>query len=279
MIAASELVLHADGSVYHLRLRPEELADTVLMVGDPDRVEQVSKRFDSLEMTRRSREFVCHTGRLGPRRLSVLSSGIGVDNVEIVMMELDALRNIDLSTRTPRQALNPLNIIRLGTSGTFREDWELGSLVYSATATGLDSLLDFYPLEQSPGQSEQMRRLRHGIGLGFTPYATAPEEALAAAFSEKFRPAHTLTCPGFYAPQGRSLRLPLRFAGYLQQLQSLGFDNFEMETAGYYAFGAMLGHRVVSLSVLLAQRMSGRFAPDPAAAVEHLIETALEAMP
>jgi uridine phosphorylase len=281
MIPETELILNPDGSLYHLNLRPEDVADTILTVGDPDRVAQVSKYFDRVEVRRQKREFVTNTGYLGSRRLTVISSGIGTDNVEILMNELDALVNLDLTTRTPRATPTRLQFVRLGTCGSLRPERAVDALVASETGTGLDSLMQFYDLPQSPVETARTEALRAALGLTLRPYQVEGTTSLIARFSPVFQPVHTLTCPGFYAPQGRFLRLSPRIDGYLNslnefKLNNYSIDTFEMETAGYYAFGRLLGHDVLSLSVVLAGRRTGQFSPNPERAVEHLICQALE---
>lgn len=281
MIPATELILNPDGSIYHLNLRPEDVATTILTVGDPDRVAMVSRYFDRVEVRKQKREFVTHTGYVGRKRLTVVSSGIGTDNVEILMNELDALVNLDFDTRTVRPHPLALQLIRLGTSGSLRRELPVDSLVASATGTGLDSLMAFYELPQSDPENERTAALQRQLDLGWQPYQATGSETLREQFAADFPLVHTLTCPGFYAPQGRFLRLRPRLDEYLTKLLNFesnrySIDNFEMETAGYYAFGRLLGHEVLSLSAILASRMTGEFSPNPERAIERLIETVLE---
>jgi uridine phosphorylase len=281
VIPETELILNPDGSVYHLNLRPEDLADTILTVGDPDRVPLVSRHFDRIDLRKQKREFVTHTGYLGARRLTVISSGIGTDNVEILMNELDALVNVDLETRTVRPVPRSLQFIRLGTSGSLRPELGVDSLVASVTGTGLDSLQQFYRLPQTEVEHERTQALQRQLGLSWQPYQATGSEALRLQLAYDFTPVHTLTCPGFYAPQGRFVRLAPRLDAYLDNLLTISstqysIDNFEMETAGYYAFGRLLGHAVLSLSVILASRRTGQFSPNPERATERLLTTVLE---
>lgn len=280
MIPESELIINADGSIYHLGLRPGEVSDFILTVGDPDRVSNVSDHFDRIELRRQRREFVTHTGYVGSQRVSVISSGIGTDNVEIVMTELDALFNIDFETRTVRPVPTPIRFIRLGTSGSLRADLPVDSLAYSATATGLDTLMAFYPLPQSGEELERGRALQNALGLSFTPYCVPVSPGLADRFTEGLLPAHTLTCPGFYGPQGRSLRIQPKFDNYLKiitehRFREYSFGNFEMETAGYYAFARLLGHDFLSLNAILANRLTGKFSVRSEQTIDTLIQTTL----
>src|SRR5687768_6385321 len=211
-IAASELIINDRGAVYHLDLRPEEVATTVITVGDPDRVPQVSKYFDSLEVKRQHREFISHTGMLGNKRLTVLSSGIGTDNIDIVLQELDALVNIDFETRTIRPEIKHLNIIRIGTSGSLQKDIPVDSYVASSHGMGMDNLLNFYRREEKDEEKQLLHsfvthtQMHQRISY---PYITSASSSLMKHFVEDFHHGITVTCPGFYGPQGRILRLGL----------------------------------------------------------------------
>lgn len=282
-IAESELILNARGAVYHLDLRPEDLAPTVITVGDPDRVEAVSKHFDAVEGRYRHREFVTHTGRIGNKRLSVVSTGIGTDNIDIVLNELDALVNIDFDTRTVRETPASLRIIRLGTAGSLREDIPVDSFVVSSHGLGLDNLLPFYNYHNTPGELQLLEAFRGQIRMqpsAARPYLIEASAELAALFTEGFHTGITVTCPGFYAPQGRLLRGQLSHPDLIDQLTGFSFENmhitnFEMETAGIYGLGRVLGHECLSISAIVANRVSKTFSNDGRAAVESLITRAL----
>jgi uridine phosphorylase len=282
-IAESELILNARGAVYHLDLRPEDLAPTVITVGDPDRVEAVSKHFDAVEGRYRHREFVTHTGRIGNKRLSVVSTGIGTDNIDIVLNELDALVNIDFATRTVRETPASLRIIRLGTAGSLREDIPVDSFVVSSHGLGLDNLLPFYNYHNTPGELQLLEAFRGQIRMqpsAARPYLIEASAELAALFTEGFHTGITVTCPGFYAPQGRLLRGQLSHPDLIDQLTGFSFENmhitnFEMETAGIYGLGRVLGHECLSISAIVANRVSKTFSNDGRAAVESLITRAL----
>lgn len=281
VLGPSELILNPDGSVYHLHLLPQEVAPTIITVGDPERVDQVTQHFDEIEVIKSHREFVTHTGTYKGKRLTVVSTGIGTDNVDIVMHELDALFNIDLKERVPLKKHTSLNFIRLGTSGALQTDIELGTWLLSESAFGFDGLLHFYsPIETSQTEAHRLQEELGGLPLS---YFTKGSEELASAFPEsKYMRGTTLTMPGFYAPQGRALRIENptadRFSHFNQFRLQNGkpITNLEMETAGIYGLAEVLGHRAVSISALLANRFNGEFHNNPGKVVEDMIEDALE---
>jgi len=284
MIAESELILNADGSIYHLALRPEELADNIITVGDPDRVERVSRHFDTIEVRRQKREFVTHTGTRRGQRFTVISTGIGTDNIDIVLNELDALVNINLQTRTVRPEHRALRLVRVGTSGALQPDLPVGTLLATRHSVGLDTLMQFYPLLMTDAETAVAEATQRQLGLGFRPYCVAGAESLRQLLvGDGVVEGNTLTCPGFYGPQGRALRqsgrdgdLVKRFTEF--RVGDFRFTNFEMETAGIYALGRLLGHEVLSLSALVANRVNGIFHANPDAAVDELIERTLVAL-
>lgn len=281
-IPESELVVNGDGSIYHLDLKPEHIAETIITVGDPGRVAMVSKYFDKIEFKGQKREFVTHTGQLGNKRLTVISTGIGPDNIDIVMNELDALVNIDLDTRQPKAAQTSLDIIRMGTSGCLQPGVEVGSLVLSAFAVGLDNLMHFYHF--SPDKIETAlywKLLDSHFPFPTRPYAVQGSEALLNALGEGLRQGITMTAPGFYAPQGRSVRLESRLQGKLESLMDFRFEqwpimNFEMESSAIYGLSKLLGHRALSCNVILANRADKTFSNDPKGITEYMIKTMLE---
>jgi uridine phosphorylase len=285
-IAASELIINSRGAIYHLNLRPEELATQIITVGDPDRVGEVSKYFDRIEFKTQHREFVTHTGWLGQKHISVVSTGIGTDNIDIVLNELDALVNIDFETRTIRQQLTPLNIIRIGTSGALQPDIPVDSYVASTHGLGIDNLLNFYRHENNDEekllvQSFVTQTQLHGQVA--YPYISSASASLMKHFVNGFHHGITVTCPGFYGPQGRILRLGLSNPDLTDRLTQFGFGqyritNFEMETAGIYGLGKILGHHCLSLSAIVANRITKEFSKDGAAAVESLIKLVLEVL-
>lgn len=281
-IAESELILNSRSAVYHLDVRPEELAPVVITVGDPDRVANVSKHFDKLEHTFQHREFVTHTGYLGKKRISVVSTGIGTDNIDIVLNELDALVNIDFHSRTIKPTLTSLQIIRLGTAGALQEHIAVDSFVVSSHGLGLDNLLPYYQFENTPAEKQLLQAIREQVVLqpgSVHPYLIAAGE-IKQHFTEGFHTGITVTCPGFYGPQGRVLRGALSHPHLIEHLTAFKqgdhyFSNFEMETSGIYGMGRILGHQCLSISAIVANRVRQEFSKDGAAAVEQLITKAL----
>lgn len=281
LIAETELILNQDGSVYHLGLRPEHLANTIFVVGDPERVCKITKYFDTVEFKIAKREFITHTGFYKGKRISVISSGIGTDNVEILMTELDALVNIDFETRLPKKTHTSLQIIRIGTSGALQKSVEVDTFVASAYGLGIDTLMCFYDLPQSTFEQSFAEKLQKTLQLSFIPYCVNASEELLEKFTFDMLKGVTVTAPGFYAPQGRKLRLPIRYENLVDILQNFNYQNFlitnfEMETAGYYAMARLLGHQVLSLNAIIANRVTQQFSANPEKTIDRLIEIALE---
>lgn len=280
-IPETDLILNPDGSVYHLNLLPRHISDTVICVGDPGRVYMVSEFFDEVEFEMNKREFITHVGRYRGKRLTVISTGIGTDNVEIFFNELDALVNIDLKTREPKSRRRKLKIIRIGTSGALQEDIPLGSHLASEYAVGLDNLMNFYDLPMDDKEAGIAHDLQRKTSLPFMPYVVRGSEPLRTQICDDMITGNTVTCPGFYAPQGRTLRLPIRFPTLLDDLNYYHKDdfwltNFEMETSAYYAFARLLGHEALSLNAIIANRIRNKFAKDPNKVVVSLIKKVLD---
>ena len=282
-IAESELIINSRGAIYHLNLRPEELAPTVFTVGDPDRVSAVSRHFDTIEHKVQHREFVSHTGYIGKKRVTVVSTGIGTDNIDIVLNELDALANIDLTTRMVKPQPTSLTIIRMGTSGSLQKDIPVDSFVASTHGLGIDNLLNFYRYDATDEDSALLQsfttqtQLHHRLAH---PYISTSSPSLLKHFVDGFHQGITVTCPGFYGPQGRVLRLGLNQPELIDRLTGFSYGphritNFEMETAGIYGLGRLLGHHCLSLSAIVANRISRTFSPDGHKAVEKLITNTL----
>lgn len=280
-ITPTDLIINPDGTIYHLNLLPEQIADTIITVGDPDRVKFVSQYFDSIELKVSKREFVTHTGYLNGKRLSVISSGIGTDNVEILMNELDALVNIDFNTLEVNPVHKSLNIIRLGTSGSLQQSIPVDSFLISERGMGFDALGFFY--ETKP--SEMTKHVKEAFGLEFMPYCNDSSDKLFQLFNdnapENWFSGTTVTCPGFYAPQGRTLRYTPKIENLLQKMNAYSQDgivltNLEMETAGYYLMGKILGHEVLSISAIVASRMTNVFSQQADKQVDSMIKFALE---
>ncbi len=282
-IAASELILNPDGSVYHLRLQPGQVADTVITVGDSDRVEEITKHFEEIEFTTQNREFKTQTGTYKGKRITVISTGIGTDNIDIVLNELDAVVNINLETREIKQELTSLDIIRIGTSGSISNIIPLDSFVVSKMAIGFDSVLHFYSNESVQELDATKSFLQHTgwFAKKSVPYVISADASLAEKFSSsRTKSGITATNVGFYGPQGRVLRLPLQDATLNEKLATFTFKdlfitNMEMETAGIYGLSKLLGHKAVSLNAIIANRVSGEFSNNPAKIIEELIEYAL----
>jgi uridine phosphorylase len=279
-IAESELILNERGAVYHLNLRPEELAPTVITVGDPDRVAEVSKYFDGIEVKQQHREFISHTGRVGNKRITVLSSGIGPDNIDIVLNELDALVNINLETREINPQLRALQIIRIGTSGSLQADIPVDSFVASTHGLGVDNLLNFYRMEQNSEEELLLQsfithtQIHAQVG---NPYINSAAPSLLKHFVTDFHQGITVTCPGFYGPQGRVLRLGLSNPHLVNRLTDFRYgqhriSNFEMETSAIYGLGKLMGHQCLAINAIVANRVKQEFSKDGKAAVEKLIQ-------
>ena len=277
-IPESELILHPDGSVFHLRLLPEQLGSIVFTVGDPDRVATVSRHLDQIDFKLQNREFITHTGWKNGHHVSVISTGMGTDNIEILMTELYALVNVDLQTRQVKANKTSLQIIRIGTSGSLQEDIPTGTLLASEIAIGMDTLMAYYP--ELSGPQDFGQAIQAELGLSFRPYQAAASTKLLGMLDASIPRGITLTCPGFYAPQGREVRLKPRFEQLIERLAALRVQgryltNFEMETAGYYALGELLGHYCISLNAILVNRPLKKFDGDGEKTVERAIQTAL----
>jgi uridine phosphorylase len=259
-IPASELILNPDGSVYHLHIRPEHVAPTVITVGDPDRVNTVTAYFDTITHTAQRREFKTTTGTYKGKPITVISTGIGTDNIDIVLNELDALVNIDLETRTVKETHTSLDIIRIGTSGAIQEDIPVDSFLLSDMAIGLDALLHFYDSTHIQHPEIQQAFIKHmdWASQKSEPYVVTCDRDLASHFqSDQLIKGFTATNVGFYGPQGK-------------------ITNLEMETAGIYGLAKLLGHRAISLNVILANRVSGQFTTQSSTSIDRLIQYTLD---
>lgn len=280
----AKLILNKDGSVYHLGLLPQEISSTILTVGDPERVPKISRFFDHIEFRKQKREICTHTGHYRGKRLSVISTGMGTDNIDIVLNELDALVNINLTTGEPKTRLTPLTIIRLGTSGAIQPESILGEILLSEYAVGVDNLMTFYDQKESI-RTPFSNSLYHYFKKYFpevTPYIAKADTELMQHFNTvDFKKGITVTHPGFYGPQGRESRLELRYPSWVEVLKGFAFEgqqltNFDMETAGILALSSLMGHRALSINVILANRWTGTFSPQPEKDTERMIASALE---
>lgn len=282
-ISETDLIINPDGSIYHLNLLPEDVAHTVITVGDPDRVTEITKHFDVIELKKGKREFLTHTGYLGKKRITVISTGIGTDNIDIVFNELDALVNIDFNSRTVKQKLTALDIIRIGTSGAIQPDIPMGTILASSFGLGLDALMHYYIHELSGDE----RSILDGVNAhlshlkGVHPYVSAADSGLLNTIGADMEKGITVTAPGFYAPQGRQVRAKNAVPNLIPQLNSFkqGYyriTNLEMETAGIYAMAKVLGHKALSVNAILASRVNFEFSSNPGKVVDQAIKMVLE---
>ncbi len=283
-LGPSELILNADGSIYHLNLLPKDIANTIITVGDPDRVSDVSQYFDTIEVKKGKREFHTHTGTLNGKRITVISTGIGTDNIDIVFNELDALVNIDFKRRTLKPLQTKLDIVRIGTSGAVQSDIEIDSFLISEYAIGFDALLHSYQSTKIQHKDISDAFVKHTDWSPnkSVPYVVKYDEYLAKKMtSNRIRLGATATNIGFYGPQGRKLRLNLADESLNSKITSFRHDslkitNLEMETSGIYGLSKLLGHRAVSMNCILANRVTGAFSQNPQKAVDELIRYTLQ---
>ena len=289
VLPESELILNPDGSVYHLALKPDQLGNTVFVVGDPGRVALISKRFDNIDHKSQNREFIAHTGTLRGKRITALATGIGTDNLDIVMGELDALVNIDLEKRTPKREQKALTIIRMGTCGALQEDIPVDTFIVSHSGLGLDNVLHYYAHENE----DREQRLLHAILAHVEwpdnlpiPYMAFGDEPLVSLLGDGNRVGITATSGGFYGPQGRQLRaVPSvdgindafsSFRSTVDGLEGMCITNFEMETSALYGLSGLLGHKAATICSVVANRLRKEYSKDHHAAIERMIDQVLE---
>lgn len=279
MIQTSELILNADGSIYHLNLKPEQIAQDIIFVGDQDRVEKITALFDSIEFTTQKREFKTQTGIYKGKRITVISTGIGPDNIDIVLNELDALVNIDFKTRKVKEKLTSLNIIRIGTSGALQASIAVDSFVMSQYAIGLDNMLRSYCIDSisnSEIEAAFTEQTNWDLQKG-KPYVISCSTTLEKQFySNEIQKGFTATAGGFYGPQGRVLRLDIQDANLNRKMDQFHYNgiqvtNLEMETAAIYGLSALLGHKAISLNAIIANRANGTFSKNPYQTIDNLI--------
>jgi uridine phosphorylase len=283
-IKSSELILNPDGSIYHLNLLPKHIADNIIFVGDQDRVERISKHFDSVEYAIQKREFKTHTGFYKGKRLTVISTGIGPDNIDIVLNELDALVNIDLKTRTPKKVLKSLNIVRIGTSGSLQADIPVDAFVLSSHGLDINGMLHFYQIDSISNPEVEDAFIKHTNWSNYKarPIVIENSKTLQKVFEDKnIHVGMTGTAGGFYGPQGRVLRLPLQDPNLNNKLDNFSYEgyritNFEMETSVIYGLSKLLGHNALSLNAIIANRANGTFSEKPKETVDKLIEFTLD---
>ncbi len=280
-ISETDLILHPDGRVYHLGLLPHQVSEKIIVVGDPGRVGRVSMHFNSIEHEVHMREFVTHTGTFHGKHITVMSTGMGTDNIEIAMTELDALFNIDLKTRTIKKTPKTFQIIRIGTSGAIREDISPGSILAAEYGIGFDVYNTLYKMPQDRTDLELSRALKDELGLSYKPYCVKASEKLMKQIAFDIPFGNTVTTPGFYAAQGRQLRIQPRDRSCLKKMISFnhnGFklSNMEMETSTLYGFARLLGHDALSINAVLANRIQNRFFEDKTKPIDKIIEIVLE---
>lgn len=282
-ISEGDLILNKDGSVYHLSLLPRHISEHIIAVGDPGRVHSISRYFDKIEFEMNKREFITHVGRFNNKRVTVISTGIGTDNVEIFMTELDALVNVDLKTREPKSRKKKLKIIRIGTTGAIQEDIPVGSHLVSEYAVGFDNLMSFYDFQMDSFEEERAAEIQEAAGLSFRPYVVRGSETLKKQFAHDMIDGNAVTTPGFYAPQGRIVRLPIKNEKLVEQLSyyhnkasNFWLTNFEMETSGYYAMGRLMGHEMLSLNAVVVNRIQDKTDRNPEKTIDALIKKVLD---
>ncbi|MHA8076525.1 nucleoside phosphorylase [Aquirufa sp. TARAVU-A1A] len=280
----TDLIINPDGSSYHLAIRPDQVTDQIILVGDPDRVPKVSQYFDRIDAKIHKREFVSHFGELKGKRIGVISSGIGADNVEIVLNELDALVNIDFETRLEKATKKTLEFIRIGTSGSIQASIPVDSFLVSDAAIGFDNLAQFYGFTgENMLEADVLTQWGNLIHYPIPLYGAKASSKLLNKFATIPFHGYTLTAPGFYAPQGRTVRMKSLLPNFLQDVSAQPFQgnlitNIEMETAAYYAFASSMGHDMISLNAILANRITHEFSSNPEAQIQALIELALNSI-
>ncbi len=284
MIHPSELILNPDGSIYHLALQPEQVARKIIVAGDPHRIATISAKFDSIECKVENREFITHTGSYKGQRVTALATGIGTDNIDIVLNELDALVNCNLQERTVKDELTSLEIVRIGTCGSIQEHVPADEVVVSTHAIGLDGLMNFYEFEMDADEQEMFDafKLQTSWNARFNePYLVKGSSTLIEKVGKGFHPGVTMTANGFYAPQGRRLRLLPRHQGVNEDLRKFDFKgnrivNYEMETSALYGLSSLMGHEACTVCAVVANRYANSFSKDYKPVMNSLIETVLE---
>ncbi|MBS3807741.1 MAG: nucleoside phosphorylase [Bacteroidales bacterium] len=281
----SELIVNQDGSIFHLKLKPEDIADDIILVGDPGRVDLIATFLDKVEVERQNREFKTITGTYNNKRVSILSSGIGTDNIDIVINELDALKNIDLATKQVKKQLQSLRLIRLGTSGALQEDIPSGSFVMTSRSIGFDNLMQFYNIPRPESSLKMEQQLKEHLGwppASSYPYVVDASKKMISQIDNKgFIPGTTISAPGFYGPQGRQLRIPLADEHLNNKIRNFRFHNlritnYEMESSAIYALASSLGHEAVTVCAIIANRLRGDHLSDYQPKIKELVKTILD---
>lgn len=280
-ISETDLIFNPNGSVYHLGLLPHQVSDNIIVVGDPGRVQRISRHFNHIEFEVNKREFVTHTGTYNGKRITVMSTGMGTDNIEIAMIELDALFNIDLNTRIIKENPAALHIIRIGTSGSICKEIAPGSVLGARYGVGLDVYDTLYNMPQNKFEEEIAGALKKKLHLPYNPYCVKGSEKLMNTIAFDIPMGNTVTTPGFYAAQGRKLRISPRNNTFLKELLTFNHKNFtlnnmEMETSAIYGFARLLGHEALSINAILANRVQKKFFKDTYKPIDSIIEMVLE---
>jgi len=282
---SSELIVNDDGSIFHLKLRPEDIADDIILVGDPGRVDLIGSYLDEIELQKQNREFKTITGLYKGKRVSIVSSGIGTDNIDIVVNELDALKNIDLENKTVKEKTGSLRLIRLGTSGALQQDIPSGSLVLSGKSVGFDNLMHFYNIPRTPYCLEIEKTMKEHFGWPQSspyPYVIDASSHLKEKMdTDLFVPGMTISAPGFYGPQGRRLRIPLLDEELNNKIRNFRFDklritNYEMESSAIYGLAGYLGHEALTICAIIANRTRGDHIADYQSLIKKLVQTVLD---
>ncbi|MDD4149820.1 MAG: nucleoside phosphorylase [Bacteroidales bacterium] len=283
-IENSELIINNDGSIFHLHLKPEQLAKDIILVGDPGRVALISQHFDSIEHKVQNREFITHTGTYKGKRISVIATGIGTDNIDIVLNELDALVNIDLNKRIIKENHASLNLVRIGTSGGLQEDLEVDTFLMSEMAIGFDGLLNFYKDREKVGNNDVEEAFLKHMSWNpriATPYFVNASDSLMRRIDHGFRRGYTISAPGFYGPQGRELRLEIQDREINDKIRSFRFENnritnYEMESSALFGLSTLLGHKAATVCVIIANRYAKQYSKDYKPFVKNLIKIVLD---
>ncbi len=281
----SELIINKDGSIFHLHLLPEDIADDIILVGDPGRVEVVASNFDSIELKKQNREFYTVTGSYNGKRISVISTGIGTDNIDIVVNELDALANINLKTRSQNKEHRTLNLVRIGTSGALQKDIPVDSFLMSARSIGFDGLLNFYQGRNEVSDLDFEFAFKYHVQWNYllpSPYVVdASEDLINKLYGDDMRKGITISAPGFYGPQGRKLRIPIIDPEINDKIESFELKgqkitNYEMESSAIFGLSKLLGHNAITICAIIANRLKGEYSKDYKPIIEKLIKIVLE---
>ncbi len=285
-IDESELIINPDGSIFHLKLTPEQIADDIILVGDPDRVTTISKHFSHIEHTVINREFITNTGYYKDKRISVISTGIGTDNIDIAINELDALANIDLKTRSIKSNFRKLNFIRIGTSGALHEDININSCILTEIALGFDGLLNFYAKRDDICDLNAEKHFTSHLNWNkklAAPYFVNASNKLMKKFEQKFEKGITISAPGFYGPQGRKLRLDIQDEYINDKIRTFKFNNkritnYEMESSAIYGLSKLLGHNAATICLIIANRYAKKYCQDYKCGIKNLAKTVLDCL-